>query len=392
MKYCSIVIAIVLLFLAVVNNNEAAEPFDVTLEEIEYGGDIREMITFVPFEDGVLVGEKFGVIYKLTPTTTDPDEIIWEKELFLDLSTQILNSGKQGFYSIAVSPFYTTTGNIYLSYINLGGDSAVSRYHVPTATLTTPLLIEQNDTPEHKGGQLLFGLDNMLYLALGDGMVLPITDPNNPAQNPGSLLGKILRVNVEIGNPVTYTVPLDNPYVNNSAYQPEIWAMGFRNPWKATFDSATGAMYISDVGKSRREEINYIPAGRSGLNFGWNCYEGTLPYNLEQPLCEGINPTAPISELTHEVDNACAVIGGAVYRGPEVALTGIYIFSDLCTQRLYGLRQNQGLWERFDLIDNLNMSTWAFGEDRYGHLYFTDRGHIYRLRSNALPAHRHANP
>lgn len=169
MKIIGMLVAVALLFLMLATGNQATEPLVVTLVPLKFGGGLAEITAIVPFEDGLLVAERVGRIYKLTPTTPNVDETVWEKELFLDLSSQVSVEGEHGFFSIAVSPCYSTTGNIYFSYINLGRDSVVAWYHVATQVLASAMLVEQLESPYHKGGQLVFGPDEMLYFALGDG-------------------------------------------------------------------------------------------------------------------------------------------------------------------------------------------------------------------------------
>jgi glucose/arabinose dehydrogenase len=279
---------------------------------------------------------------------------------------------------MAFDPIYATTGQFWVTYTTLT-DEVLARYSVsdnPTrADPASAQIILQipHPTTEHFGGQLQFGPDGYLYLSVGDGGYAPDT-PSLNGQRLTVLLGKLLRLDVS-GD--TYKIPPDNPFIGQPEIRPEIWAYGFRNPWRFSFDRATNDIYIADVGEKDIEEINLQPAGSAGgENYGWNIFEGRLRYS-EGPET-GL--TWPIFEVNHEV-GFCAIIGGYVYRGtalPELA--GAYLFSDYCTGQVWALSQNgSGDWMPRKLLDTPFQVT-SFGEDAAGEVYVLGAdGDVYQL-------------
>jgi glucose/arabinose dehydrogenase len=253
----------------------------------------------------------------------------------------------------------------------------------------------------HSGGQLAFGPDGMLYVAIGDGDF--DNDPENDAQNTGNMLGKILRIDVRPPPPAgdapaapaqpvaaylplvnssggfTYTVPADNPFVGQPGHVGEIWAYGLRNPWRFAFDRATGDLFIADVGQSRREEIDVQPAASAGgENYGWRIMEGSLCF--PSPGCNPGGLTPPVVEYSHANGN-CAVIGGEVYRGAAYPdLSGIYIYGDHCTGRIWGLRRAGAAWQNQELYD-AGFRFSDIGDDAAGNIYVADfdNGRIFKV-------------
>ncbi|MCU0579336.1 MAG: PQQ-dependent sugar dehydrogenase [Desulfobacterota bacterium] len=332
---------------------------------------------------------------------------------FLDITGRVKFAGEEGLLSAAFPPGFSGKRYFYVYYTNLNGDNRVSRFHLdPTTGLGDPtredLIIYFNHPTyaNHNGGQTAFGPDGFLYIGTGDGG--GGGDPLGNAQNPGSLLGKVLRIAVEPpgpsgvpgplktylplvfrGSPVSgYSIPPDNPFVNVPGYRPEIWALGLRNPWRFSFDRQTGDLYIGDVGQGEWEEVNFQPAGLlTGRNYGWNIMEGAHCYL--SLTCNQTGLTLPVAEYPHTLithdDNGCSITGGFVYRGPgNPDLQGIYFFGDYCTGRIWGLRQNAGVWQQQELLVTAhNIST--FGEDEAGNLYYADRtgGIIYRVEQVA---------
>ncbi|MDW8328064.1 MAG: PQQ-dependent sugar dehydrogenase [Anaerolineales bacterium] len=313
---------------------------------------------------------------------------------FLDISNTGANrvrcwGGEEGLLSVAFAPDYATNGRFYVYYVNVAGDLVIARYHVSTnpdvadvnseqIVLTIPHPIHNN----HNGGQLAFGPnDGLLYIGPGDGG--SGGDPPNNAQNPAQLLGKLLRINVEAGNPVTYTIPTTNPFTQTSGYRGEIWALGLRNPWRFSFDRATGDLFIADVGQYAWEEVNYQPANSNGgQNYGWRCFEGNADYNTSGCGPRG-NYTFPVSAYGR--DQGCSVTGGYVYRGALYPnLTGRYLYSDFCSGRIWSLRFTGAAWENVELL-NSGLSISSFGEDVNGELYVAGYSNdtIYRLVDNA---------
>ena len=312
---------------------------------------------------------------------------------FLDIAAEVNSEGnwEQGLLGLAFHPDFANNGFFFVNYTNLDDDSHISRFKVSDgdANLADPnseviVLTVNQPTVIHNGGGLAFGPDGYLYASLGDGGW--ISDPDNHAQNTQLLLGKVLRLDVSTGDTAPfYTVPADNPFVGVPTTADEIWALGFRNPWRITFDRETGDLYIADVGNFRQEEINFQEAGDpGGQNYGWRCYEGNLPF-----ITNGCGPmssyTFPVHAYYH--NPGCAVTGGYTYRGSQFPfLAGYYIFSDLCSGELWTLRRNgQGVWgavKRGATTANIS----SFGEDTDGEIYAVDYtyGHLYRVTAEPM--------
>jgi len=315
--------------------------------------------------------------------------ILNQATAFLDITARVLCCGERGLLSVAFPPNYAAKGYFYVDYIDSSGNTVVSRFFVtanPNVANSSSeqilLQVTQPAFPNHKGGQLAFGPDGYLYVALGDGG--SAGDPGNRAQNPMELLGKILRIDVESGA-ATYAVPPSNPYVGNVNYRPEIWALGLRNPWRFSFDRATGDFWIADVGQGSWEEIDFQPAASpGGENYGWRVMEGAHCYNAA--TCNMTGFTFPIAEYDHSL--GCSVTGGFVHRNPaEAALDGVYFYADYCSGRVWGLRRVAATWQVRMLLDS-PFSVTTFGEDEAGQIYVADynAGVLYRLRSGAAPA------
>jgi hypothetical protein len=293
---------------------------------------------------------------------------------FLDIAALVSSGEEQGLLSLAFHPAYAQNGYFFVSYTDVDGDTRIVRYEVSatdpdSADPATPLVILPLDQPysNHNGGLILFGPDGMLYVGLGDGG--SGGDPENRAQNLDSLLGKMLRLNVDGATP--YVIPDDNPFVGNPAARPEIWASGLRNPWRFSFDRVTGDLYIGDVGQNEREEVSVQPAASGGgENYGWDIMEGNSCYDAAD--CPRAGLTLPVTEYSHA--DGCAVTGGYVYRGGALPiLYGRYLYSDYC-----------GGWVRsFTWFDGraLDPVDWSpeiapggggvtsFGQDNQGELY-----------------------
>lgn len=291
---------------------------------------------------------------------------------FLDITDRVGSGGnEQGLLGLAFHPQYSENGRFFVNYTNKSGDTVIARYQVSgDANLADPasevkLLEIGQPYPNHNGGVLAFGPDGFLYAGLGDGG--SAGDPQGNAQKTDRLLGKILRIDVDSGDP--YSIPSDNPFGN------EVWAYGLRNPWRMSFDRATGDLYIGDVGQNAWEEIDYLPVGSSGgANFGWNLLEGTHEYE------GGPSPefTAPIAEYSHQ-EGGCSVTGGYVYRGSMPEWNGIYLYGDYCTGLIWGLIQTSSGWQVQRLFD-VDYTITSFGQDQDGEVYLvSDSGGIYRL-------------
>jgi len=293
-------------------------------------------------------------------------------EPFLDISDRVGSKGnEQGLLGLAFHPKYSENGRFFVNYTNLNGNTVIARFQVSRdANRADPnsevkLLGVDQPFPNHNGGVLVFGPDGYLYAGLGDGGSQG--DPNGNAQNKDSLLGKILRIDVNSGD--TYTVPADNPFGN------EVWAYGLRNPWRLSFDRSTGDLYIGDVGQDMWEEIDYLPAGSpGGTNFGWNQREGAHDYaGSASPAF-----TEPVAEYSHP-EGGCSVTGGYVYRGSIPEWNGIYLFSDYCTGKIWGLVHTNNQWQK-QLLFDVDFTITSFGQDQSGELYLvSDNGGIYKF-------------
>jgi glucose/arabinose dehydrogenase len=304
---------------------------------------------------------------------------------FLSLADRVSTSGEQGLLGLAFDPAYATNGRFVVHYTDVSGNTVVSMFRVSTADpdLADPasesvlLTVEQPFT-NHNGGQILFGPDGMLYIGLGDGG--SDGDPGGRGQAVTDLLGDILRVDVSSGT--GYTVPADNPFVGRADARAEIWSYGLRNPWRFSFDPATGDLYIADVGQNAWEEVDVVTtaagAGR-GTNFGWNPTEGTHCYAT--PACDPGAFTLPVLEYSHS--EGCSVTGGYVYRGAAIpALQGHYFYSDFCSGWVRSFRLQNG-----EAVEPQQWSALApggtipsFGQDAAGELYIlTAEGGIFRI-------------
>lgn len=294
---------------------------------------------------------------------------------FLDLTDRIDSSGnEQGLLGLAFHPQYSENGRFFVNYTDTNGDTVIARYQVTSdPSLADPnsevqLLTVDQPYRNHNGGVLAFGPDGYLYAGLGDGG--SAGDPQGNAQNTNTLLGSILRLDVDSAE--TYAIPADNPFGN------EVWAYGLRNPWRLSFDPQTGDLYIGDVGQNNWEEIDYLPAGSpGGANFGWDHREGTHEY-------EGGGPPDlidPVAEYSHP-EGGCSVTGGHVYRGAMPEWNGIYLYGDYCTGLIWGLINQDGTFQEQQLFD-LDFTITSFGQDEAGEIYaVSDSGGIYRLAPN----------
>jgi glucose/arabinose dehydrogenase len=299
---------------------------------------------------------------------------------FLDIRDRVNDSASErGLLGLAFHPDYTRNGTFFVNYTGENGETVVSQYQVSDdanqADPDSELILLRIPQPyaNHNGGGLKFGPDGMLYIGTGDGG--SGGDPLGNGQNLDTLLGKLLRIDVNGEQP--YAIPPDNPYVSGGGL-PEIWAYGLRNPWRFSFDRITGDLFMGDVGQNVWEEINFQPVNSSGgENYGWNLREGSHPFSSE--TTEGL--TDPVAEYSHEF--GCSVTGGVVIRSPSLpAWNGIYIYGDYCTGTIWGLLQSEpGLWETTQVFDT-NFTLSSFGEDASGEVYLIDyKGGVYRLTS-----------
>jgi subtilisin family serine protease len=297
---------------------------------------------------------------------------------FLDISSLVFTvseGGREGLLSVAFHPQYTTNGLFYVSYINRDRDIVVSRYGLSSSDVNVAdensalvLLSVSAPSGDHYGGQLAFGSDGYLYIGIGDGG----TDgfPQDTARDLGTVLGKLLRIDVDAGIP--YAIPADNPFVADTGARGEVWALGLRNPWRFSFDRVTGDLYITDVGEATYEEVNFQSAsGPGGDDYGWNVMEGAYCYNGAG--CDQRGLVLPLADYDHS--EGCAVIGGQVYRGQEYAmLRGVYLYADFCSGNIWGLKRSGAQWQNALLLDTAPVGISTFGDDEAGNVYLADHG------------------
>jgi glucose/arabinose dehydrogenase len=299
---------------------------------------------------------------------------------FVDLSDRITAGGERGLLGLAFHPDFATNRRLFVHYSRAGDGSTVISELTAAPDLQSAdpggervLLTVPDPFANHNGGQLAFGPDGYLYIGLGDGG--GGGDPLQNAQNPDALLGKILRIDVDGrdgGRP--YAIPATNPFASEGANpgdgQPEIWALGIRNPWRFSFDSDGGDLYIGDVGQGSWEEIDRQPADSTGgENYGWNVMEGRHCYGGD---CDQSGYVKPIAEYSHDL--GCSVTGGYVYRGAaQPDLQGVYVFGDYCSGIVFTLQVDEGTIDPKRVLDS-GLGISAFGTDEDGEIYLVDIG------------------
>ena len=319
--------------------------------------------------DGVLyVGERAGRVRPVRDGSL--------AEPALDISGRTKAEGERGLLGLAFSPDGTW---MYVHYTNRDGDTRVDAYPFGDGradpTRRRELLTQRQPYPNHNGGALITGPDGRLYLGLGDGGSQG--DPDGNGQNRDTLLGKILRIEPTPAAAQPYRVPADNPFVGDANARPEVWVYGLRNPWRFSFDRATGDVWIGDVGSADREEIDWRRRDdASGTNFGWRVFEGTKPFG------SGSAPDAvpPVYEYSH-ADGGCSVVGGYVYRGTRMpTLQGKYLFGDFCTGRIQALVRTDDRAVPVAGVALAVKGLVSFGEDADGELYALSLdGPVYRI-------------
>ena len=307
---------------------------------------------------------------------------------FLNISKKISRSHQeQGLLGLAFHPQFRSNRRFYVNYTDLNGDTVVSQW-LGSPEAADPksekvILFQKQPFANHNGGQTSFGPDGYLYIAFGDGG--DAGDPQNNGQNLGTLLGKILRIDVDSGTP--YGIPKDNPFIKTRGARPEIWAWGLRNPWRFSFDTLTGRLYIADVGQDKREEIDVEELKQGGgKNYGWNLYEGDLPFNIRG---QKVPPTVPpVLNYGHQ-EGKCSVTGGYVYRGRDIpALDGRYFYGDFCSGDIWSFYYKNGQaaqarnWTEEISPPGTRLSISSFGRDLQGEIYVLDYtgGAIYKLQ------------
>jgi len=282
--------------------------------------------------------------------------------------------GEQGLLGLALHPRYAENRFLYVNYTDAAGTTQIvrfttGRFHKPLKGSAKTLLSVRQPYANHNGGSLAFGPDGFLYIGLGDGG--SGGDPGNRAQNPSTPLGKILRINVDEGDP--YAIPSTNPYAQGGG-DPAVWALGLRNPWRFSFDRRTGALWVGDVGQRQREEVSWLPNPAPPLpNFGWNAFEGDKRY-APQPTRGDL--IAPVAVYDHT--QGCSVVGGYLYRGRAIrGLRGHYVFGDWCKGAIWSITRKDPT--RVPVGVTLAKLT-TFGEDDQGELYAASgSGRLIRL-------------
>ncbi|MGH7630425.1 MAG: PQQ-dependent sugar dehydrogenase [Gemmatimonadales bacterium] len=334
-------------------------------------------LTSPPGDPRLFVAEKGGRIRIIESGAVLPTP-------FLDLSDRVSTGGEQGLLGLAFDPDYATNGRFIVNYTDLAGDTRISAFRVSAdadlADEASEVLILGVDQPfaNHNGGQLTFGPDGYLYVGLGDGG--DANDPQGNGQSLTTLLGKLLRIDVDGGVP--YAIPPDNPFAATAAARAEIWSYGLRNPWRFSFDRLTGDLYIGDVGQREIEEIDVSPAASGagrGVNYGWDVMEGRECFEPSSG-CDQSGLVLPAAQYNH--GDGCSVTGGYVYRGSAIpALQGTYFYSDFCSGWVRSFRYSNGeaAEEReWAALEAGNVT--SFGQDAAGELYILAAGGtVYRI-------------
>ena len=309
------------------------------------------------------VVEQEGVIHRIDPTAPERTEV------FLDIHSSVSRGGnEEGLLGLAFSPTFADNGRFYVYYSAANPRrSVLSRFETGANGLgdagsETVLLEVDQPFRNHNGGMIAFGPDGMLYVGLGDGG--SGGDPFGNGQNPGTLLGTILRIDTEQpAQGAPYAIPVDNPFVGESGARGEVWAYGLRNPWRFSFDSKTGDLWVGDVGQNAREEVNIV---YPGVNYGWNVMEGSECFRAAS--CNRDNLQAPVAEYDHSL--GCSITGGYVYRGQRVReLEGVYLYADFCSGRIWGLRHDGAAVTVQGELAKAPFEISSFGEDAEGEVY-----------------------
>jgi glucose/arabinose dehydrogenase len=307
---------------------------------------------------------------------------------FIDLTASVSKGSEQGLLGLAFHPGFRTNGKVYVNFTTTSGDTAINEYRVTTAGANTVnratgrrvITIDQPYS-NHNGGHIAFGPDGYLYAGMGDGG--GAGDPENRAQNLNSLLGKMLRLGVNTTS--GYTISPSNPYVGKTG-RDEIWSRGLRNPWRWSFDRATGDLWIGDVGQGRYEEVNRNRASAGsgkGANYGWRVMEGRHCYSPATG-CSTTGKQLPLIEYSHAVgdhtvEDNCSVTGGYVYRGPQAILQGAYLYGDFCSGRVWAIPATSTSGSATQMA-NLASNVTSFGENQAGDVYVTTHGGaVYRI-------------
>ncbi|MFK7957959.1 MAG: sorbosone dehydrogenase family protein [Lysobacterales bacterium] len=348
-----------ILFSLMMVSSVAFGQVDLRVTEVATLGNIVDIRHAGDNSQRVFLVEKSGVIRILSNSNL-------VDRPFLDITERVgVSFNEQGLLSVAFAPDYPQSGRFYVFYTDNIGSTVLSRFlvsddaDIADAGTEEILLTVAQPERNHNGGRLVFGPDGLLYLSLGDGG--GANDQFNHGQDPTTLLGTILRL--DVSQPGGFRVPQDNPFVGDATGRDEIWAYGLRNPWRISFDDATGELFIADVGQDAIEEINVQSAASSGgENYGWPLFEGSGSGN---PAL-----TFPVFDYDHS-DGSCSITGGEVYRGPDYPdLTGRYIYGDFCSGKIWSLQRTGNTWSNELLLDTGTLSNiLTFGSDQRGNIY-----------------------
>lgn len=326
----------------------------------------------------LFVVEQAGRIKVLPPGATTPT-------VFLDIASRVLAGGERGLLGLAFHPRFNENGRFFVDYTRRpDGATVIAEYRVSAtnpdvaAPSELTLLVIEQPFPNHNGGMVEFGPDGFLYIGMGDGG--SAFDPGNRAQDKTSLLGKILRIDIDRPESpsVPYSSPPGNPFAGPDPGRDEIFALGLRNPWRFSFDRATGQLYVADVGQNLFEEIDLVTVGG---NYGWRVFEGTHCTNKDPERCGESGFVSPIAEYGH-TGNRCSITGGYVYRGSASSLpNGAYVYGDFCSGEIFMLKDGV----QTVLLDT-ELAVASFGEDEAGEIYVVNlAGTVHRIANPDAP-------
>jgi glucose/arabinose dehydrogenase len=366
-------VALMLGALAVAAQESAPDPTTVQLEEVVTGLTRPLLVTHAGDGSGRLFVVEQGGLIKVVADGEVLDTP------FLDVAAllhrDVFGGGftERGLLGLAFDPDYTDNGLFYIDYTDVNGNTVVAQYHVsaddpnvadPDSAIT--VLTQAQPYANHNGGHLAFGPDGYLYIAFGDGG--SAGDPQANGQNPATLLGTIARIDVQEDG--SYTIPDDNPAQRDERFAPEVWAYGLRNPWRFSFDTETGDLYIGDVGQNQWEEIDFEPADSpGGVNYGWSVFEASQPYSGGEATEDMV---FPVAEYNH--GQGISITAGHVYRGsalPELA--GVFFYGDFGFGTIWALWQDEaGTWQSQPFMEGTGRTISSFGVDEANELYVVD--------------------
>lgn len=374
----------------VITRTDVPNPASIQLERVplvQPNGnplDLRRPLFITHAGDGsgrLFLVEQGGAIYVIQPETLVTTPFLDVSELVTwDANTNSYT--ERGLLGLAFHPRYAENGQFFINYTDRQGATRIARYSVADdpnqadANSASILFTQPQPFANHNGGHMAFGPDGYLYVSVGDGGAA--NDPLAAGQNPNTLLGTILRLDVDVAE--GYGTPADNPFVGSDAGADEVWAYGLRNVWRFSFDRATGDLYMGDVGQNQFEEINFQAAdSNGGENYGWNAFEASSVFNRNVRAADAV---MPIAEYNHS--NGCSVTGGYVYRGEQVPdLQGVYFYGDYCSGNIWvAYRDANMAWQSGRFL-NTDYQISSFGEDEAGELYVLDYGGaLYRITAN----------